>query len=66
MQATFANDLYAGRQVLVVGGTSGIGAGIAAGFVQCGARVLVTGATDADVDAAAPAVAGYVAKRRGR
>jgi NAD(P)-dependent dehydrogenase (short-subunit alcohol dehydrogenase family) len=51
--ATFPDDLYAGRQVLVVGGTSGIGAGIAAGFVRCGARVQVTGASAADVDAAA-------------
>jgi NAD(P)-dependent dehydrogenase (short-subunit alcohol dehydrogenase family) len=39
--------------VLVVGGTSGIGTGIAAGFKQCGARVQVTGATADDVKAAA-------------
>lgn len=59
---TFAADLYADRQVLVVGGTSGIGAGIAAGFLRCGARVLVTGASDADVAAAEDTVAG--AERR--
>ena len=52
LPATFPDDLYAGRQVLVVGGTSGIGAGIAAGFMRCGARVQVTGASAADVDAA--------------
>lgn len=50
---TFAQDLYAGQQVLVAGGTSGIGAGIAAPFLAHGARVLVTGATAADVDGAA-------------
>lgn len=40
------------RQVLVVGGTSGIGAAIAVAFLGEGARVLVTGATAADVEAA--------------
>jgi NAD(P)-dependent dehydrogenase (short-subunit alcohol dehydrogenase family) len=52
-QATFDETLFSGRQVLVVGGTSGIGAGIAAGFLRHGARVLVTGATPDDVQAAA-------------
>jgi NAD(P)-dependent dehydrogenase (short-subunit alcohol dehydrogenase family) len=51
-KTTFAADVFAGRQVLVVGGTSGIGAGIAAAFLQQGARVKVTGATAADVEAA--------------
>jgi len=50
---TFARDLFAGRQVLVVGGTSGIGAGIAAAFLQHGARVRITGASAADVEGAA-------------
>lgn len=49
---TFDAQLFAGRQVLVAGGTSGIGAGIAAAFLRQGARVQVTGATAADVDAA--------------
>jgi NAD(P)-dependent dehydrogenase (short-subunit alcohol dehydrogenase family) len=35
-------------QVLVIGGTSGIGAGIAAAFVAEGAEVTVTGATEAE------------------
>ncbi|MEO5669604.1 MAG: SDR family oxidoreductase [Ramlibacter sp.] len=41
------------RQVLVVGGTSGIGAGIAAAFLAAGATVQVTGATQPELEAAA-------------
>lgn len=48
---TFAPDLFAHRQVLVVGGTSGIGAGIADAFARHGAQVLVTGASDAEAAA---------------
>ena len=56
----FAPDLFAGRQVLVVGGSSGIGAGIAAAFAAHGARVQATGADAAAVTAgrADPALAG--------
>jgi NAD(P)-dependent dehydrogenase (short-subunit alcohol dehydrogenase family) len=43
---------FTGRQVLVVGGTSGIGAGIAQAFADQGAQVTATGATQAEVDAA--------------
>jgi NAD(P)-dependent dehydrogenase (short-subunit alcohol dehydrogenase family) len=46
------NPSKAARQVLVVGGTSGIGAGIAAAFLRDGAQVHVTGATSAEVDPA--------------
>jgi NAD(P)-dependent dehydrogenase (short-subunit alcohol dehydrogenase family) len=42
---SFASDAFDGRQVLVVGGTSGIGAGIASAFAAHGAAVRVTGAT---------------------
>lgn len=49
---SFPADLFAGRQVLVAGGTSGIGAGIAAAFLRHGASVRVTGATEADAAAA--------------
>jgi NAD(P)-dependent dehydrogenase (short-subunit alcohol dehydrogenase family) len=49
---TFDATLFAGRQVLVVGGTSGIGAGVAQAFAQHGARVRVTGATAQDVQQA--------------
>ena len=41
------------RSVLVTGGTSGIGAGIATAFAALGDRVTVTGATAAEVAAAA-------------
>jgi len=50
---TYQDKLFDGRQVLVVGGTSGIGAGIAAAFLAAGARVLLTGATTADLELAA-------------
>ena len=43
---------FQGRQVLVVGGTSGIGAGIATAFAAAGSVVTVTGATEAEVQSA--------------
>ncbi len=46
---TYQDGLFAGKQVLVVGGTSGIGAGIAGAFLQAGAQVALTGATPQDV-----------------
>lgn len=41
------------HRVLIVGGTSGIGAAIGAAFLAHGAQVTVTGATSADLEAAA-------------
>ena len=49
---SFAPGLFAGRRVVVVGGTGGIGAGIAAAFAALGGEVLVTGAVDAELDPA--------------
>lgn len=53
---------FAGKTILVVGGTSGIGAAIAEAFLVEGARVTVTGATEAEVAAVAPRD-GLAAKR---
>ena len=51
-----ANSKKGERVVLVVGGTGGIGAAIARAFNQLGDRVIVTGATVAEVDAFTVAV----------
>lgn len=48
MAASFAPGLFAGRSVLVTGGTSGIGLACARAFRDLGAGVLATGATDAE------------------
>ena len=50
----FDLTLFAGREVIVVGGSSGIGAAIAAAFATHGANVLVTGATAAEVERRTP------------
>lgn len=52
VDAAWAQPFYAGRHVLVTGGTSGIGAALAAGFATAGARVTATGATDGEIAAA--------------
>jgi NAD(P)-dependent dehydrogenase (short-subunit alcohol dehydrogenase family) len=43
--ASFAADLFAGRRVLVSGGSSGIGLEIARGFRDLGAQVVATGSS---------------------
>jgi NAD(P)-dependent dehydrogenase (short-subunit alcohol dehydrogenase family) len=45
---TFAPGLFAGKLVLITGGTSGIGLGGALAFRKLGAMVTATGATDAE------------------
>lgn len=50
--AAFRPDLFSGRQVLVIGGTSGIGRAVAEAFAGLGAEVVATGATEAEVAAA--------------
>ena len=49
---TYRSDMLAGRVALVVGGTSGIGAGIADALSSVGAVVTVTGVSAQEVDAA--------------
>ncbi len=53
-------DFFRGKRVVVVGGSSGIGAGIGAAFHRLGAEVTVTGATAEGVKIAQvdPALAG--------
>jgi NAD(P)-dependent dehydrogenase (short-subunit alcohol dehydrogenase family) len=54
----FAADAFSGRQVVVVGATSGIGLGIARAFADHGATVLATGATEAEVAGATASAGG--------
>lgn len=49
--ATYLPDLFAGKHVLVSGGTSGIGLAIAKGFAALGADVMATGSNAAKVEA---------------
>ena len=50
--STFRSDLFAGRGVLVSGGSSGIGLAIAQGFAGLGADVVATGTSEAKQAAA--------------
>jgi NAD(P)-dependent dehydrogenase (short-subunit alcohol dehydrogenase family) len=52
---------YAGRAVIVTGGTRGIGAGIARGFLRAGAQVLVCGRREPAGAASLPAADGRTA-----
>lgn len=49
---TFAPGLFAGRTVLVAGGTSGIGLACGRAFAQLGAEVVATGASEEERKAA--------------
>jgi NAD(P)-dependent dehydrogenase (short-subunit alcohol dehydrogenase family) len=55
LMQTFSPDLFSGRRVLVLGGTSGIGLGAARAFRHLGAEVRATGASEAERNAAAEA-----------
>ena len=52
-KATYLPDLFAGRSVLVTGGTSGIGLACARAFRDLGGSVTATGATTAERERAA-------------
>jgi NAD(P)-dependent dehydrogenase (short-subunit alcohol dehydrogenase family) len=55
---TFAPELFRGKIVLILGGTSGIGLGAARAFSGLGAQVVATGATEAECIVAANASGG--------
>ncbi len=50
---TWATEFFAGRHIVVTGGTSGIGQGIGRAFADAGAIVHATGATQAEVEVGA-------------
>ena len=53
-QMHWARSFFDGKQVLVSGGTSGIGNALAQAFASAGAQVVATGATKQEVAAALP------------
>jgi NAD(P)-dependent dehydrogenase (short-subunit alcohol dehydrogenase family) len=47
----WASQWFSGKRILVTGGTSGIGAAIARGFLAAGADIVVTGLSEREVEA---------------
>lgn len=58
VHGAWAAPFLTGRQVVVTGGSSGIGRGIALAFAQAGAEVMATGVTDAELGVARDWAAG--------
>ncbi len=50
---TWAAEFYAGKTVVITGGTSGIGQGIGRAFADAGAIVHATGVTEAEIETGA-------------
>lgn len=50
---TFRPDLFAGKDILVTGGSSGIGLAIAQGFARLGGSVIALGSSETKLKAAA-------------
>ncbi|KKB86067.1 2-deoxy-D-gluconate 3-dehydrogenase [Devosia limi DSM 17137] len=51
-QGNWASQWYAGKKVVITGGSSGIGASVARAFLDAGAEVIATGVSSADIEAA--------------
>jgi 3-oxoacyl-ACP reductase-like protein len=49
---SFRSGLFTGKQVLISGGSSGIGLAVAEGFARAGAAVIATGTSDEKLQAA--------------
>ena len=64
MTAMQSEGEFAGKAVVITGGTRGIGAGIARAFLAAGADVLVCGRTPPDDEAALPVADGRAARFR--